>query len=226
MIVELKLAARATVHDSLRQARRPFSTRRFKQAVARAGTQARINVGGAGHPLSGWINTDVSWRAPHYLDLAKPWPIPAGTVAAIYGDNVIEHLPLEVGRVALRHAFTALRPGGWIRLATPDAERTARAYLDDPALTDSHLARHRRAGYTVDHSVDMLRVTFAEAGHHLGYIYDFESLSAELAGAGFTDVTRREAGEVGNEVFEQLESRTEPTEVATELVIEARRPER
>jgi predicted SAM-dependent methyltransferase len=211
------------IHDSLRFGRRPFSQRRFKQAVA-AARPVRVNVGGAGHPLDGWINTDVHWRARHYLDLAKPWPVPAGSIDAIYGDNVIEHLPLEVGRAALRHALVALRPGGAIRLATPDGERTARAYLDDPVLTAAHLDRHRRAGYAVAHPIDLLRVTFAEAGHYLGYIYDFASLTAELEAAGFTDVSRREAGESSEAAFRGLENRAEPTEIATELVVEARRP--
>lgn len=179
--------------------------------------------------LDGWINTDVSWRLPMYLDLTRSWPVPPASVDRIYGDNVIEHFPLQVGREVLRHCLNALSAGGGIRLATPDVERTARAYLEDPGLTAAHLERHRRHGYPVDHAVDMLRITYAYNGHHLGCCYDWRALSAELAVAGFVGIRRCEAGQSDDPNFRGLEHRREPTEVATglvatELIVEARKP--
>jgi hypothetical protein len=69
----------------------------------------------------------------------------------------------------------------------------------------------------------MLRVTYAYHGHHLGYIFDWAALSRELAAAGFSDVRRYEAGQSDDPVFQGLETRAEPTEEATELIIEARK---
>jgi SAM-dependent methyltransferase len=157
-----------------------------------------------------------------YLDLLKPWPVPDGSVDRIYGDNVIEHFSLEGVRAVLRNCCRALRPGGAIRLATPDLERTARAYLEDPGLTAAHLDRHRRHGYPAEHPADMLRVTYAYHGHHQGYIFDWASLSVELSAAGFSDVSRHDAGASDDELFRGLETRAEPTEAATELIVEAR----
>lgn len=217
---ELEVAARAVVRDSLSAARRPFGTRRFQRAVAAADGEARIAVGGGRVTLPGWINTDISWRAGYYLDLAKPWPVPYGSVAKVYADNVIEHFPLAVGRDVLRHMVDAVKPGGAVRLATPDLERTARAYLENGDLAARHLERHRRRGYTADHPADLLRVTFAENGHHLGYIFDFDTLAAEMEAAGFVKVTREEAGQSSDPEFAQLEARASDTERATALVVE------
>ena len=69
----------------------------------------------------------------------------------------------------------------------------------------------------------MLRITYAFHGHHLGYCFDWEALSAELTVAGFVDVRRYEAGESDDPAFSGLESRDEPTEAATELIVEARK---
>jgi predicted SAM-dependent methyltransferase len=158
-----------------------------------------------------------------YLDLTKPWPVPPESVDRIYADNVIEHFPLLVVRSVLRHCWDALRVGGGIRLATPDVERTARAYLENPQLTAAHIDRHRRHGFPAEHAVDMLRVTYSYHGHHLGYCFDWAALSTELAAAGFVDICRYEAGQSDDPSFRQLENRHEPTEAATELIVEARK---
>ena len=180
---EIQAAVHAVINDTLVAVRSPLTSRRFSKAVTTATGQVKVNVGAGEAPVDGWINTDVAWWSPMYLDLTKPWPVPPGSVDRIYADNVIEHFPLDVGRVVLRHCYQALRMGGRIRLATPDVERTARAYLEDAALTADHLARHRRHGYPAEHSVDMLRVTYVYHGHHQGYCYDWAALSANWPSA-------------------------------------------
>jgi predicted SAM-dependent methyltransferase len=224
MNTEVRAAWHAVVNDTMTAIRAPWLSRRFQREVATAGGLVKVNVGAGNVQLDGWINTDVSWYLPMYLDLTKPWPVPPGRVDRIYGDNVIEHFPLDVARTVLRHCLAALRDGGAIRLATPDIERTARAYLEDPQLTAAHLDRHRRHGYPAEHPADMLRVTYAYHGHHQGYVFDWASLSAELAGAGFTDVRRYEAGQSDDPEFRGLENRQEASEAATELIVEARKP--
>ena len=223
MQADVALTARLLVSDTLTALRAPVLSRRFRRAVANSPSPVKVNVGAGTVPMPGWINTDVLWRSEMYLDLTRPWPVPAGSIDRIYGDNVIEHFLLENARDVLRYCYQALRPGGAIRLATPDLERTARAYLHDLELTSAHLDRHRRAGYPAEHPADMLRVTYAYHGHHEGYIFDWDALSAELARAGFTDVRRFEVGQSDDPEFKGLETRSEPTDAATELIVEGRK---
>jgi hypothetical protein len=96
--------------------------------------------------------------------------------------------------------------------------------LEDPGLTAAHLERHRRHGCPADHAVDMLRITCAYNGLRLGYCYDWRALSAELAVAGSVGIRRCEAGQSDDPAFRRLEHRHEPTEAATELIVEARKP--
>jgi predicted SAM-dependent methyltransferase len=220
---EIKSCFQSVAHQALTSLRAPLLSRNFQHAVAAESQLVKVNVGAGSVPLAGWINTDVGWRTVNYLDLTKPWPVPAGSVDRIYGDNVIEHFPLRVCRAVLRNCWDALSEGGGLRLATPDIERTARAYLEDPQLTAAHLARHRRHGFPADHPVDMLRITYAYHGHHLGYCFDWAALSGELAAAGFVDIRRYEAGYSDDPSFRGLEHRHESTEAATELIVEARK---
>lgn len=226
MQADVALTARLLVSDTLTALRAPMLSRRFQRAVASSEGLVKVNVGAGTVVLSGWINSDVLWRSDMYLDLTKPWPVPPESIDRIYGDNVIEHFSLQTARDVLHHCYGALRPGGAIRLATPDLERTARAYLEDPALTSAHLDRHRRHGYPAEHPADMLRVTYAYHGHHRGYIFDWAALSAELGAAGFNDIRRYDAGQSDDPEFQGLETRSEPTEAATELIVEARKPAR
>ena len=223
MYDEIRTCANAVAHETLTVLRAPMLSRRFQRAVADESRPVKVNVGAGGVNLDGWINTDVAWRLPMYLDLTRTWPVPPGSVDRIYGDNVIEHFPLQVCRAVLRHCWEALSAEGRIRLATPDVERTARAYLEDSQLTAAHLDRHRRHGYPAEHPVDMLRITYVYHGHHLGYCFDWEALSTELAAAGFVDIRRCEAGQSDDPLFSGLEHRREPTEAATELIVEARK---
>jgi predicted SAM-dependent methyltransferase len=213
------------VQDTLSAANKPIASKRFRDAIAATepGT-ARVVVGGGNVAVPGWINTDVYWRAKYYLDLTKPWPVPNDSIDKIYADNVIEHFTLDVGRTVLKNMFDALRPGGTIRLATPDVERTARAYLDNGDLAADHLRRHQNKGIPATHPVDLLRVTFAEAKHYLGYCYDYAALSEEMAAVGFSEIHREEAGDSADPAFAGLEVRATDSERATALIVVASRP--
>jgi predicted SAM-dependent methyltransferase len=203
---------------------KPLAAARFKKTVAAQSGPLKINVGAGMTPLNGWINTDVLFPTPNYLDATRPWPVPPGSVSHIYSDNVVEHLLLPQARALMAHALVALAPGGAIRFATPDVERTARMYLDQPEMRQAHMERHRQHGFEADYPVDLLRITFTTSGHERGYLWDFDSLSTELTNAGFVSVTRCECGDSDDPVFRNLEARTGLTEVLTMLVVEARKP--
>jgi predicted SAM-dependent methyltransferase len=202
---------------------RPLAAWRFRSAVARSPRPLKINFGCGKKLLPGWINTDVGFRARLYLNAASPWPVPASSASHVYADNVIEHFDMPAARAVLRNAAVVLMPGGRIRLATPDIERTARMYLERGENARAHLERHRKVGLDVYHHVDLLRTTFQYFGHETGYLWDFESLAAELEAAGFVNVVRRECLESPHAEFQNVENRGLPTEILTTLVVEAER---
>jgi predicted SAM-dependent methyltransferase len=221
----VRALAKETVREGLTVAARPFGKRRFQRALAQRTAPYRIVLGAAQVPAPGWIATDIDWRTPNYLDVTTEWPVPDASVSHIYADNVIEHISLEGARVAFSEMHRVLVPGGGVRLATPDVEGTARLYLDGGEIARSHLERHHRAGLLAEHRVDLLRVTFCEHGHHLGYLWDAASLADELTKAGFADVVRCSPGVSDDPHLVGLEVRgTTEGEAATMLVLEARRP--
>jgi predicted SAM-dependent methyltransferase len=222
---QLKRRVRPLYHAARNAAWRPAGRRAFQAAVepARASGEVKINLGSGGEPLAGWVNCDVVWRAPTYLDATTSWPVPPSSVDFVYADNVIEHLTLERGRRVFAHAFTALRPGGVFRLATPDVEAVARQYLENGELARLGMQRNREQGRDLVHPVQLIQQVFVGAQHYLGFCYDDASLSAEMQAVGF-EARRQTAGQSDFPQLRDLEVRTHPAEVATELVVEGRKP--
>jgi len=216
----MRAGVKGIVKAAITAANSPIGRRRLERALATHSGPLRIELGSNAR-RSGWVVTNVSWRARYHLDAAQPWPTGPAAVDLVFADNMIEHLPLAAGRAALRHAHTALRPGGTIRLATPDVEAAVRLYLgQNHEQAEAVMDMHRRAGRVAEHPVDLLRVPFNEHGHHVGYLFDEASLAAELKAAGFHGIRRCEAGASETPELRGLENRTD-AEAFIQLIMEA-----
>ena len=92
-----------------------------RRAVGAADT-VKLHAGSGGHMLEGWINVDVDADPTVNLaaDLGRSIPLRSGSVHFIHSEDFIEHLDIEPGLQFLRESFRVLRPGGVMRIATPD----------------------------------------------------------------------------------------------------------
>jgi predicted SAM-dependent methyltransferase len=159
--------------------------------------------------LNGWLNFDLldfvgsdgkTTQLDHahaidghcYVkhDAATRYPFPDGAVSSVYSEHFIEHLSLEQGLAWMREAYRLLKPGGVLRLSTPDLEAYCRGYLDEKQEMYNAWARGLRT-----HRVDLLpRRTFRfntlmrQWGHQ--YLYDYDELALILSTARFKQITR------------------------------------
>jgi SAM-dependent methyltransferase len=104
----------------------PVRRRRAAKAYFRSHEQAKLNIGaGPDFRLEGWLNTD---RNPHhsrgvaYLDATEPFPFKDSTFDYVTSEHLIEHLTYEEGLGMLGECFRVLKPGGRLRIATPDLQ--------------------------------------------------------------------------------------------------------
>jgi len=88
-----------------------------------------VGCGSVFHP--DWVNADLTPADPSVmrLDVTEPWPFEAESFDVVYSSHVLEHLHPDQASHFLSEARRVLRPGGTIRLAVPDLERIAQAYL-------------------------------------------------------------------------------------------------
>ena len=186
---------KAVIRPAVLAANTPVARRRALKELAEAPRPLKLELGGNAR-RSGWVVTNVGPTARLFMDATERWPVGDGEVEAIYSDNVIEHIPLEPARTLFSEAYRCLQPGGVIRFVTPDLRAHVEKYLTGrPPKGDPEALVYEESGLTVDHPVDWVRIPIASFEHWLGYLYDFETLAAELRRAGFSTVERRELNE-------------------------------
>jgi predicted SAM-dependent methyltransferase len=153
----------------------------------------RINVGSSSRHVDGWVSVDIL-RDPEgrclRMDATQPWPFASGAAVAIASEHVIEHIDPAAFPGFLSEAFRVLRPGGLLRLSTPNLRGICGAYLAADAFV---LEAHRRHGYEARTHADLVNNYLRCFGHV--HVYDVESLRLLLAEAGFVDVREAAFGQ-------------------------------
>jgi SAM-dependent methyltransferase len=212
--------------------------RRVKRYVETHPTR-KLQLGTGPNPLEGWLNTDLLPDTyPEYrdrlvfLDAARRFPFHDMTFDYIFSEHQIEHIPEPAARTMVDECLRVLRPGGRVRIATPDLAAIVRLY-DDPldeverhyvdwvmATFRPNIGSGNRRCYVINHM-------FKDHKHQ--FIYDYETLAAVLADAGFVDVSRWKAGESGDPALRGIERHgqaigDDSVNDFETLVVEAARP--
>jgi hypothetical protein len=94
----------------------------------------KINFGCGQGKLEGWINVDLdSFCQPDIVvDLSVNMPFRAVSADLLYSEDFIAQLDLNSAYLFFRECYRVLKPGGVMRLLTPDLEKFAWAYLYEP----------------------------------------------------------------------------------------------
>jgi len=156
----------------------------------------KLHLGGGG--LHGWLNSDLfpsHWRVVR-LDATQPFPLPDASFTCVFSEHMIEHVPLDGARRMLAECHRVLRPGGRIRLATPDLARVIGLYGATDAPRQAYLrwaVAHNRLPAGVFADVMVINSLFHDHGHQ--FLFDEAALTALLLAAGFTGIRRHAPGE-------------------------------
>jgi len=186
------------------------SAARAPQIIA-AADPCVLNLGCGPERLPDCVNVDLYFPAELRLDLTRPLPLPDACVDAIVSQHFIEHVPRATGEQLIAECARVLRPGGWLRVATPDLEWMVRRYLQDIEHGDADVA---------DALNERMRA------HDHVHIYDFAALAGLFARAGLADVHRAAPQESECAWLRGRESRlagASPEEVAQHLIVEGHR---
>lgn len=141
----------------------------------------RLNLGCGTDYKEGWINIDNNsdfniTKLDLNWDLSRGLPFPENSVDFIFNEHFLEHLSVEQGKVFLKSCLKVLKPGGVIRIAMPDLERTVAAYYDEnwkenPALKKFNLT-------FIETRAEKINIAFRWWGHQ--WLYDYEELERRI----------------------------------------------
>ncbi len=181
--------------------------------------------------LENWCNADVQlFEGAVYLDAAQPFPVASQVFSYIFSEHIIEHLDYEAGRRMVGECFRVMKPGGKLRIVTPDlAFLVALAQPDKTELQKRYInwsvATHWSAEVRPSPAL-VINYFFRGWGHK--FIYDEPTLRGFLEDAGFVSIVRRQPGESGEAQLCGIDSHGKiigaEFNALESLVLEAERP--
>ena len=132
-----------------------------------------------------------------YVDCRKPLPLPDASFIAVFSEHQFEHFEYSAGVSLLAECYRVLKPGGVLRIVTPDLRRFLSLFHDEPppegrAFRDWFLREYMPECPGAP-EVFLLNGIMHLFGHQ--FLYDRELIGIALTQAGFVDSTFTEAGD-------------------------------
>lgn len=183
----------------------PFDLRRALWCIGRsedireyfaAHSVRKLQIGAGYNMLDGWLNADFNPATRQagqlYLNATRRFPFASASFDYVFSEHMIEHIWWSDGQTMLKESHRILKPGGKIRISTPNLASIA-SLLDPPRTpikeqylklsTDKHIphAIGYRPGFVINNF-------FWDFGHF--FVYDADTLELALRTAGFTDIQR------------------------------------
>ena len=102
-----------------------FATRASKIRDTARHAVVKLNIGCGPAIKSGWLNIDIDPRLEGaiYMDATQPLALRDASVNFVYAEHMIEHVGLGDAIAMLRELHRVLRPGGMLRIATPEMDK-------------------------------------------------------------------------------------------------------
>ena len=174
----------------------------------------KLNLGCGPKIMPGWVNIDMQGAPPVVIhDLTKPLPVASETVEYIYNEHFIEHITRDQGRFLLSECRRVLKPGGVIRVSTPDLRVLVEQYLSSDLQASLQAAYNN--GWYPQSAAQLMNGGMRLWGHQ--FVYDEVDFLALFKESGFVNVTVAKWRESVHPVLRNLETRS----FQRDLVVEA-----
>jgi SAM-dependent methyltransferase len=181
----------------------------IERYLREAGTR-KLQIGCGRNPLPGWLNCDL-YPDSHdvlHMDARGRFPLPDGAFDYVFSEHMIEHVSYAEGASMLAECHRVMKPGGRIRVSTPDLRFLIDLYGEQKSpLQQAYI---RWATQTFTPGAPAADETFVINNYvrdwgHL-FIYDERTLRASLERAGFGAVLRQDLNESASEALRNLEN--------------------
>jgi len=192
----------------------------------------KLQLGAGQNIIEGWFNTDYFVRdSIFFLDATKPFPFPADVFDGVYSEHHIEHISYKQAVFMLGEIFRVMKPGGYIKIATPDLKKYVSSYVDN-SLNTPMIKQHAKdwiySGFAYaknyipvnDHyEAHFVNDIFLNYEHR--FIYDAAALNTILEKAGFIIINE---ASITQNSFTGIESHTSPFDRLFTLTVYAQKP--
>lgn len=170
----------------------------------------KLHLGAGPIGLPGWFNTDLNPQSSDvvYLDVRKPFFIDNETFDYIFSEHLIEHISWSPGLHMLRECRRVLKPGGTLRIATPDLAVLLGLYGKNRDELGERYIRWvvERSMKEIGHDKASVVINSAFRNHGHQFLYDADLLQLVLQQTGFTNIRRCNSGQSDDENLRGIDS--------------------
>ena len=161
--------------------------------------------------IGGWANIDLEGNKNVIAwDLTQPLPVASNSVEFIYSEHFIEHIGRDQAKRLLTECHRVLRPGGVLRISTPDLRKLIDEYLAGRVDEWADL------GWQPATPCRMLNEGMRLWGHQ--FVYDADELRRIFAECGWNDLTFAPWRKSTHPELDGLECRPFHNEIIVEAV--------
>jgi predicted SAM-dependent methyltransferase len=169
----------------------------------------KLQLGCGDNLFNSWLNSDMfPGKNVIYLDVTKKFPFDDSTFDYVFSEHLIEHLDYAQGFEMLKECFRIIKPGGKIRISTPDLKFLIELYNEKKTkLQKDYLIWATKSFLkNINQYEDTFVINnfFKNWGHN--FIYDFKVLRKSLEDTGFINITRFGLGKSNDPNLVGLES--------------------
>lgn len=192
----------------------------------------KLQIGTGQNSQPGWLNTDRDTglsQGSVYLDAAKKIPFDSLTFDYVYFEHLIEHLDFIHGERLIQECYRVLKPGGKIRISTPDLNFLIELYVGTKTVLEKKYIKwllKNHTDFNIFLDTFVINTYFRDWGHK--FIYDYKTLKEVLNRQGFMNINKVPVGESSDKNLENLESHglivSEEFNRLESLVMEATKP--
>ena len=171
-----------------------------------------LHLGAERFAMPDWFNTDLNpiREGTYYLDAAGPYPFPDASFDYIFSEHMIEHISFKQGLEMLAECRRVLRPGGVVRIATPNL-RNILSLIAESEHHEAYLQwaaeQFRLPTAPFPKAPGVINNFFQSWGHR--FIYDPAMLRTAILQVGFAEIAECEIGESQHEALRKLEKHGE-----------------
>jgi predicted SAM-dependent methyltransferase len=213
----------------------PARRRRTVEAYFAKHTVRKLHLGtGPDYLLDGWLASDLNAygdKGVVYLDATQRFPFDDGCFDYVFTEHQIEHLTYAEGLFMLRECFRVLKPGGKLRVATPDLGVYVGLFAANLSEMQQRYIRFHMDKYLPEVGLYHPAFVLNNEAHNWGhrFLYDAPTLEAALKKAGFGNLKRCANGASDDPNLKGLEFhgkvvKNEEMNAFETMVFEAQRP--
>jgi len=170
----------------------------------------KVQLGTSHSLIAGWLNTDLLPSNPEvvYLDATRRFPFKDSTIDYVFSEHVIEHVEYQSGLAMLRECYRVLKPGGKIRMSTPDLRVLVGLFSSEKTASQNFYIDFATRKFLPDitycKEVFVTNNAFRAWGHQ--FLYDRQTIETTMRTIGFENIRYYRPGESDDENLRGIES--------------------